>query len=137
MIRGISHITLIVRDLSRMADILVEGLGGEEIYDSGARQFSVSREKFFIVGGVWIAAMEGEPLAERTYNHVAFAVDDADLDQYEARLAALGLEFRPPRPRVAGEGRSLYFHDDDNHLFELHSGTLDARLARYRAEPGG
>jgi fosfomycin resistance protein FosX len=38
---------------------------------------------------------------------------------------------RPPRGRVAGEGRSLYFYDDDNHLFELHTGTLAERLERY------
>ncbi len=34
---------------------------------------------------------------------------------------------------MAGEGRSLYFHDHDNHLFELHTGTLEERLARYGA----
>jgi hypothetical protein len=34
-------------------------------------------------------------------------------------------------PRVEGEGRSLHFYDD-NHLFELHTGTLEERLERYR-----
>ena len=29
------------------------------------------------------------------------------------------------------ERQSLYFHDFDNHLFELHAGTLDERLAAY------
>ena len=43
----------------------------------------------------------------------------------------MGLEIRPPRQRVPGEGRSLYFYDDDNHLFELHTGTLAERLERY------
>jgi len=41
-------------------------------------------------------------------------------------------EIRPPRSRVAGEGASLYLYDFDNHLFELHTGTLEQRLARYR-----
>jgi hypothetical protein len=35
------------------------------------------------------------------------------------------------RPRVEGEGESLYFYDFDNHLFELHTGTLEQRLQRY------
>ena len=55
----------------------------------------------------------------------------ASLPQLQGRIEAAGLEFEPPRPRVSGEGRSLYFYDDDNHLFELHTGTLRERLDRY------
>ncbi|EIW18957.1 lactoylglutathione lyase-like lyase [Pelosinus fermentans DSM 17108] len=33
---------------------------------------------------------------------------------------------------MEGEGRSLYFYDYDNHLFELHTGTLTERLKRYK-----
>ncbi|AOY00779.1 FosX/FosE/FosI family fosfomycin resistance hydrolase [Jeongeupia sp. USM3] len=130
-IRGISHLTFIVRDLDRSARLLTEGLGADEVYDSDDRQFSLSREKFFVLGGVWLALMEGEPV-ERSYRHAAFALDDADLPAYAARLAALGVEIRPPRPRVDGEGQSLYFYDYDNNLFELHTGTLAHRLAQYR-----
>lgn len=128
---GISHITFIVRDLDRMTLFLCRGLGAREVYDSGDRAFSLSREKFFVLAGVWLAAMEGEPPAERSYQHVAFAVDESELPVYEERLRAIGAEIRPPRGRVEGEGRSLYVYDFDNHLFELHSGTLEQRLARY------
>lgn len=31
----------------------------------------------------------------------------------------------------AREGQSLYLYDFDNHLFELHTGTLEQRLALY------
>jgi fosfomycin resistance protein FosX len=41
------------------------------------------------------------------------------------------LKVREGRPRVEGEGRSIYFYDHDNHLIELHSGTLKERLKRY------
>ena len=131
--QGISHITFVVRDLDRMAALMCEGLGAREVYDSAGRNFSLSREKFFVLGGTWLAAMEGEPPVERSYQHVAFAVDEADLPAYQARLQALGVEIRPPRDRVQGEGLSLYFYDFDNHLFELHAGTLEQRLARYGA----
>lgn len=130
---GISHITFIVKDLERMAALLCQGLGASEIYDSKGQDHSLSREKFFLLGGVWIAAMQGEPLRERGYQHVAFSVDEADLPTYEARLRALGVEFRPARDRIEGEGQSLYFYDFDNHLFELHTGTLAQRLAKYRS----
>lgn len=129
--KGISHITFVVRDLDRMARFLCDGLGAEEVYDSADRNFSLSREKFFVLGGVWIAAMEGEPPADRSYQHVAFAVGEDDLPACQARLQALGVEIHPPRPRVEGEGQSLYFYDFDNHLFELHTGTLAQRLERY------
>lgn len=129
--KGLSHITFVVRDLERMATFLCEGLGAREVYDSAGRNYSLSREKFFVLGDVWLAAMEGDPPADRSYQHVAFAVSESDLPTYQARLQALGVEIRPPRDRVDGEGVSLYFHDFDNHLFELHTGTLEQRLARY------
>lgn len=116
-----------------MTRLLCDGLGAREVYDSADRTFSLSREKFFLVGDLWLAAMEGDPPAERSYQHVAFAVSEPDLPLYRARLEALGVEIRPPRERVEGEGQSLYFYDFDNHLFELHTGTLEERLARYRS----
>jgi len=130
-IEGLSHITFIVRDLDRMEKILVAVLGARKVYDSGSETFSLSPERFFVVGSLWIAAMEGEPLPTRTYNHVAFKIDAKDYEDCLARVRSLGLELRESRPRIEGEGRSIYFYDDDNHLFELHTGTLDERLSRY------
>ncbi len=132
-IRGVSHLTFVVRDLEAMSRFLCEGLGASEVYDSAGREHSLSREKFFLLDGLWIAAMQGEPPAERSYRHVAFAVDEADLPVYRARLDALGVDLREGRSRIEGEGRSLYFHDFDNHLFELHTGTLEQRLLAYAA----
>lgn len=131
LIDGLSHITFIVRDLKAMAEIITDVLGGAEVYSSGADIFSISREKFFVAGGVWIAVMEGESLPTRTYNHVAFKVTEDQLAVAQVAVERLGLDIRSPRPRVEGEGQSLYFYDHDNHLFELHTGTLDQRLARY------
>jgi fosfomycin resistance protein FosX len=131
VIEGLSHVTFVVRDLDRMTRILTGIFGAREVYASGENTFSIAREKFFQVGDLWIAVMEGEPLPSRTYNHVAFKIEDADFEAYEAKVKAMGLEIRPPRRRVPGEGRSIYFYDDDNHLFELHTGTLAERLERY------
>jgi catechol 2,3-dioxygenase-like lactoylglutathione lyase family enzyme len=131
VIEGLSHITFVVRNMERMMRILIGIFGAREVYASGEETFSVAREKFFQLGDLWIAVMEGEPLPSRTYNHVAFKIEDAEFEAYEAKVKALGLEMRPPRARVPGEGRSIYFYDDDNHLFELHTGTLAERLERY------
>ena len=131
MIQGLSHLTFIVRDLEKMSVLITDVLGGTEVYSSGEATFSTSREKFFVAGGIWIAIMEGESLPSRTYNHVAFKVSEDELVRAKVTIERLGLDLKPPRPRVDGEGQSLYFHDYDNHLFELHTGPLDERLARY------
>ena len=132
MIEGLSHVTFIVRDLDRMASLLLAIFDAEEIYSSGDEKFSISREKFFVVGGIWVAIMEGDPLPEKTYNHVAFKIPDELFDDYLERIRLHGMEIREDRSRVKGEGRSVYFYDHDNHLFELHTGTLEQRLERYR-----
>ena len=138
MIEGLSHITFIVRDLDRMENILTTVLNAKKVYDSGNKSFSLSRERFFLIGEgpakIWIAVMEGESLPTKTYNHVAFKIPEADYAAYLERVRALGLDVREGRSRVEGEGRSIYIHDDDDHLFELHTGTLEERLKRYAGE---
>ena len=132
MIQGISHITFIVRDLEKMTKFLTSIFDAEEVYSSGEQIFSISKEKFFIINGLWVAIMEGEPLPKKTYNHVAFKITQEDYELYTQRVKSLGVDVKEGRSRVEGEGRSLYFYDYDNHLFELHTGTLDQRLQRYR-----
>jgi len=131
LIEGLSHMTFIVHDLDKMEEVLTTVLDARKIYDSGDKTFSVSRERFFDVGGVWIATMEGEPLPSQTYNHVAFKMGLDEYDDRLARIRSLGLTVREGRARVTGEGHSIYFYDHDNHMFELHSGTLQDRLRRY------
>ncbi|WP_299799747.1 FosX/FosE/FosI family fosfomycin resistance hydrolase [uncultured Ruegeria sp.] len=131
MIEGLSHMTFIVSDLDKMEEMLTSVLDAKKIYDSGEKTFSLSKERFFGIGGVWVTTMEGEPLAEKTYNHVAFKMAADEYDDRLQRIQALGLEVREGRSRVDGEGHSIYFYDHDNHMFELHSGSLDERLRRY------
>lgn len=132
MIEGISHITFIVRDLELATKFFEQIFEATEVYSSGDATFSIAKEKFFMIGGQWIAIMEGKALPIRTYNHIAFKVPEADFEIYESRIRKLCLDFRSPRPRIEGEGRSLYFYDFDNHLFEIHTGTLSRRLERYK-----
>lgn len=132
-INGISHITLICRDLDKSAELFRTLFEAVEVYSSDKMNFSISKEKFFLIGDLWIALMEGPPL-ERTYNHIAFQVKDEDLPSFEAKIKALGLEILPGRPRNPQEGQSLYFYDYDNHLFELHTGDLSTRLKYYHKQ---
>jgi len=130
-IQGISHITFIVRDLERSACLFTRLFGAREVYSSGDRQYSLAREKFLMIGELWIALMEGDPVAEKTYNHIAFRVASDDLPGFHDMVKELKLEIMQSRPRIPGEGESLYFYDYDNHLFELHAGDYEERLAVY------
>src|ERR1700733_8239719 len=120
-IKGISHITLICKELARSALLFCDLFGAVEVYSSGKKNFSIAKEKFLLIGDLWIALMEGEPL-ERSYNHIAFHIDEEGLPLFESKIRELGLELRPGRPRAPQEAKSLYFYDYDNHLFELHTG---------------
>ncbi|MDL2224857.1 FosX/FosE/FosI family fosfomycin resistance hydrolase [Eubacteriales bacterium OttesenSCG-928-M02] len=135
MIQGISHITLLVTDVKKTAAMLQQVLDAQMVYDSERKAFSLSREIFLTIGGVWIAIMEGEGPERKSYHHLAFSVAEQDFPMYAARIAEAGLEIRPGRPRVDGEGESLYFYDYDNHLLELHTGTLEDRLSAYQKVP--
>ncbi len=135
-VEGLSHITLVANNLDRMEAILVGVLAARCVYDSGTDYHSHSPERFYIVGQnhpVWVAVMQGDGGLPRSYNHLAFKISEDGYDACLAAIVSLGLEVRPPRPRKDGEARSIYFHDEDNHLFELHTGTLEERLRAYGA----
>lgn len=132
VIEGLSHMTFIVKDLEKASDFFEKVFDAEEVYTSGDDMYSLSQEKFFLLGDLWIAIMEGESLPSRTYNHIAFKIEEAEYEDYLERIEGLGLEIKAGRPRVVGEANSIYFYDFDNHLFELHTGTLAERLRQYK-----
>lgn len=134
MIEGISHVTFIVKDLERTTMLFKALFQVEAVYDSGSKLHSLFKERFFIIGGQWIVLMENDDILRRTYHHVAFKIDEKEMDDYLHKIQDLGLEMKSPRTRIPGEGDSIYFYDFDNNLFELHTGTLEERLARYQAE---
>lgn len=134
MIEGLSHVTFVVRDLDQMANFLKTIFEAEEVYCSGDNLFSIAREKFFEIGNIWVVAMEGVPLSDKTYNHLAFKIAESEFEDYVKRVESLDVKILEGRSRVKGEGQSLYFYDYDNHLFELHTGTLKQRLERYHRE---
>jgi len=133
MIQGISHITFIVKDLKKATKFFKTIFDAKEVYSSGDNTYSLSKEKFFLINGMWIAIMKGDSLKEKTYNHIAFKVSPEVFKKYVEKVQKLGVEIKNPRGRVIVEGNSLYFYDYDNHLFEIHTGTLEERLKKYKS----
>lgn len=129
---AISHITFAVHDLEKAKRFFETMFDAKEVYDSGEDTHSLSQEKFFLLDDLWIAVMKGDSLAEKTYNHIAFRIKEEEIEDYLEKIERLGLEIREGRTRIKGEAQSIYFYDFDNHLFELHTGTLEERLRSYR-----
>ena len=57
MIQGLSHMTFIVSDLDKMEGILTTVLDAKKVYDSGENTFSLSEERFFLIGDFPIIKM--------------------------------------------------------------------------------
>ncbi|MBO0460463.1 FosX/FosE/FosI family fosfomycin resistance hydrolase [Enterococcus sp. DIV1298c] len=128
----LSHMTFIVRDLSRSTEIFTEIFAAKEVYSSKEKQYSLFPEKFFLIDDLWVALMEDQQVKlPKTYNHIAFEIAPEQIPLYKEKLYQLDLKIEEGRSRVSGEGESIYFYDDDDHLFELHAGNLADRLKKY------
>lgn len=132
MIENISHITFVAKDLDKTTELFKQLFEAEEVYYSGMKTHSLYKERFFIIGGQWIAVMENKDIVNRTYHHIAFKIREEDKETYINKIEELNLDMKPDRPRIKGESSSIYFYDYDNNLFELHTGTLEERLKSYK-----
>ncbi|WP_377296519.1 VOC family protein [Rhizobium sp. SGZ-381] len=133
MAGGLCHITFVTKNLDRMEEILTTVMKARKVEDPGADEFTLTKERIFQIGdglsSVWIVLIEGSVDLARSYNHVAFTIREEDVEERLDAIEALGLDLHDGHPH-GEEGHSIYFYDDDNHMFELHVGTLEDRLRR-------
>lgn len=61
-INRISHINLICKDLNKSASLFCNLFGADEVYSSDKKNFSLSKEKFFLIGDLWIALIFEDPI---------------------------------------------------------------------------
>jgi catechol 2,3-dioxygenase-like lactoylglutathione lyase family enzyme len=130
MITGLNHLTLAVTDLDRSLAFYGELLGLPVMarWPTGA---------YLQAGTLWLCLSVDAAAAHRPhpdYTHFAFDVAEAAFAELVARVAANAPQWRDNK----SEGASLYVLDPDGHKLELHVGTLQSRLAHYRAtRPAG
>lgn len=126
-VSGLNHLTLAVSDLERSIIFYRDLLGCElrAHWPDGA---------YLEAGALWLC-LSLDPAARREphvdYTHTAFDVDESGFEALEPLIRAQAPIWKDDR----SEGRSLYFLDPDGHRLELHVGTLETRLARYRVDP--
>lgn len=126
-ITGLSHLTFAVSDLDRSVAFYRDLLGCElkALWARGA---------YLAAGDLWLCmALDAE--ARRgphpDYTHAAFSVAPEAFEALSARVREAAPIWKADR----SEGASLYFLDPDGHRLELHVGSLESRLAHYRAHP--
>jgi glutathione S-transferase fosA5 len=121
---GVSHITLSVADLERSISFYHLRLGLRI-------RFRSAHSAYLESGALWLALVQEPearkgPLAE--YTHVALAVEPGKFGGLTAELIRGGaVVWRECKRRD-----SFYFLDPDGHKLELHTGTLEQRLAARR-----
>lgn len=122
----ISHIALVVRDPSRTAALFAALFG--VFPEPPAQERRGPPETVIRIGGVWFVLVQGEPRAGRSDDHVAFTVPVDALPRMEEKLTAFGVSSQWSRAETAA--RSLYFLDEDGHMFELHGGEFERQMKR-------
>ncbi len=126
-ITGLNHVTLAVSSVERAVGFYrdVLGLRLRAIWEDGA---------YLEAGALWLC-LSRDPAARTAphpdYTHIAFSVAAEDFEALSARVRAAARLWRENR----SEGSSLYLLDPDDHKLELHVGSLESRLAHYRAHP--
>lgn len=139
MIRGINHVAINSYDIDRLAafyrDVLGFGFATEEFRWTGVPELdavlglkrSAARQLMLRAGNCYLELFEFEapqpadrsPLraCDRGYTHIAFDVDDVDVEF--ARLKELGMAFLIDQPIALGDLRAIYGRDPDGNLVEL------------------
>lgn len=127
MIKGISYITFIVRDLNRTADLFQKVLDAEEVYGSGIKSHPPIYWEIIPGRRTMDCCYAAKGNCQSDISSCCIKVD-AD------RMGKAGLEIRPTRTRAfEGKGKSIYFYTTFSNCIPGHGKNDWNRITKGKA----
>ncbi|MGQ8971704.1 FosM family fosfomycin resistance protein [Bacillus sp. FSL K6-3458] len=130
-IKGINHLLFSVSDLETSIDFYTKVFNAKLLTKGRTTAY-------FDLNGLWLALNVEKDIPRQdihhSYTHIAFSIDEEDVDPMYNKLKDLNVNILPSRPRDERDQKFIYFTDPDGHKFEFHTGTLKDRLDYYKLE---
>jgi len=125
MLLGLNHITVTVNCLDESLEFYCNVLGFtlHAKWNAGA---------YLSCANVWYCLSLGKSEPSKDYTHIAFTLDESNLQYLEERLQQNNINKWQDN---ISEGSSLYILDPNGHKLEIHVGNLQTRLESLKAMP--